>query len=185
MKKSIIAALLVAGLAVMAGSALFAIEYFKLYVRYPFLRFSRFFTTSYEETGHGVNTPNVLWMAPFFSGGGYSSEALSFASGLLAADMHNKDVRFKIGQHGDSVSFEFLYGMNQSLLKQLIMTDTKHDFTKKYFYYYNILCVFILINYYDSKYISICHSEPGAWNFPPLYETSLCPPENDSIKNIY
>lgn len=114
---------------VLAGLALGLIDRFKLYVRLPFLHPSYFFT----EAKQGVqgNAPSVLWMAPFFSGGGYSSEALSFASGLLAADVHNSSVRFKVAQHGDAISFDYVYGMNQTLINDLVLSDRKHDFTKE------------------------------------------------------
>jgi hypothetical protein len=40
--------------------------------------------------------PEVAWFAPFFSGGGYSSEAISFVEALDAAG-----ARVSAVQHGD------------------------------------------------------------------------------------
>ena len=113
---------------VLAGLAWGLIDHFKLYVRLPFLHPSYFFTG--VRRGAKEDAPSVLWMAPFFSGGGYSSEALSFASGLLAADVHNSSVRFKVAQHGDAISFDFVYGMNQTYVNDLVLSDRRHDFTK-------------------------------------------------------
>lgn len=55
--------------------------------------------------------PNcVLWMAPFLSGGGYSSEAWSY---ILALYEQNKNCNFRmaIEQHGDLESLEFWEGL--------------------------------------------------------------------------
>lgn len=112
-----------------AALGLFVVNHYRLYVRAPFLHPSYFFTKS-SGVDRQEHTPNVLWMAPFFSGGGYSSEALSFAAGLLTADSKGL-MRFKVGQHGDSVSFDYVYGMNQSFLNDLILLDRKHKFDQE------------------------------------------------------
>lgn len=48
----------------------------------------------------------VHWMAPFLSGGGYSSEAISYI--LALADVIPG---LTIEQHGDAISPEFFYGL--------------------------------------------------------------------------
>lgn len=130
-RRSVVVLLCTLSVAVLAVLALFVVEHYKLYVRMPFLHPNYFFVWPKKSTNTQKNTPSLLWMAPFFSGGGYSSEALSFASGLLAADTHDNEVRFKAAQHGDSISFDFVYGMNQTFLNDLILTNRIHDFSKK------------------------------------------------------
>ncbi|KAL5568645.1 hypothetical protein UlMin_025220 [Ulmus minor] len=96
----------------------------------------------------------VLWMAPFLSGGGYSSESWSY---ILAVHEHIKNPSFKLAieHHGDLESLEFWEGLPESMKNlafELHQTECKM-----------------------SRTIVICHSEPGAWN-PPLFETFPCPP---------
>ncbi|KAM1807464.1 hypothetical protein ACFX11_030466 [Malus domestica] len=99
--------------------------------------------------------PNcVLWMAPFLSGGGYSSEAWSY---ILSLYQHSKNPNFQmaIEQHGDQESLEFWEGLPEYVRKLAIGL-------------YNTQCSM-------KDTVVICHSEPGAWN-PPLFETLPCPP---------
>ncbi|CAK9196663.1 unnamed protein product [Sphagnum troendelagicum] len=95
---------------------------------------------------------SLLWMAPFLSGGGYSSEAISYVTGLEAAKMVQK---LQIRQHGDLESAVFWRGLPP---------DTKRT---------------LLSLFHEDIHLSysvvICHSEPGAW-YPPLFQTSPCPP---------
>ena len=99
---------------------------------------------------------NVIWYAPFFSGGGYCSEAISFVLGL-----YKKGVNIKIIQHGDSFNQKFVEGLPDD--ERLMLRD-------------------MIGSQLDPRTsIVICHSEPGAWNpsswshvnCPPAYETSL------------
>ena len=53
-------------------------------------------------------TNSLLWMAPFLSGGGYCSEAISYVSAIEATKMVQK---LKISQHGDLDSKKFLDGL--------------------------------------------------------------------------
>jgi len=98
----------------------------------------------------------VLWMAPFLSGGGYSSEAWSYVAALEAT----KSVpRIRILQHGDLESLQFWTGLPddmKALAIKLYGGDVPLDQT-----------------------VVICHSEPGAW-YPPLFETTPCPPSGYS-----
>ncbi|XP_027934950.1 uncharacterized protein LOC114190317 [Vigna unguiculata] len=96
----------------------------------------------------------VLWMAPFLSGGGYSSEGWSY---ILALHGHRKmqSLRLSIDHHGDLESLAFWKGLPihmKDLARELYQTRCRMNET-----------------------IVICHSEPGAW-FPPLFETIPCPP---------
>ncbi|KAG6630771.1 uncharacterized protein LOC122291581 [Carya illinoinensis] len=96
----------------------------------------------------------VLWMAPFLSGGGYSSESWSY---ILALHEHKKNPIFKVAieHHGDEESIEFWEGLpkyTKNLALELHQTECRMNET-----------------------IVICHSEPGAW-YPPLFETFPCPP---------
>ncbi|KAL4367426.1 hypothetical protein GQ457_05G032690 [Hibiscus cannabinus] len=99
----------------------------------------------------------VLWMAPFLSGGGYSSEAWSYVLALNEFMKNLENPSFKLGiyQHGDLESLEFWEGLPQdvrNLAMELHRTECRKDET-----------------------IVVCHSEPGAW-YPPLFETLPCPP---------
>ncbi|KAJ6428744.1 hypothetical protein OIU84_020417 [Salix udensis] len=93
-------------------------------------------------------------MAPFLSGGGYSSESWSY---ILALDENMNKTKFKLSikQHGDLESLEFWEGLPQetkNLAVKLYQTECRVNET-----------------------IVICHSEPGAW-YPPLFQTMPCPP---------
>jgi len=104
-------------------------------------------TTAVEGDGH----LGLLWMAPFLSGGGYCSEAISFIVGL-------KDrLNVIIGQHGDSFSSSFVNGLPLETRNTLVELNRKPvDLPNT---------------------VVVCHSEPGAWAVPkPLYQTSQCPP---------
>ncbi|KJE93165.1 glycosyl transferase [Capsaspora owczarzaki ATCC 30864] len=90
----------------------------------------------------------LWWMGPAFSGGGYSSELISFAKSL------SPFVRMRITQHGDAFSWSFVAGLPKNvsaLLHTLAATASQ-----------------------PGESIVVCHSEPGAWN-PSLYRTSPCP----------
>lgn len=80
----------------------------------------------------------VHWFAPFFSGGGYSSEAISFASALIL-----NNVSTIITHHGDSYNKDFIQGLTANELQLLNSLDSSLSKTQ--------------------NQISICHSEPGAW----------------------
>ncbi|CAI7896503.1 unnamed protein product [Closterium sp. NIES-54] len=58
----------------------------------------------------------VLWMAPFLSAGGYSSEAVAFATSLAASP---RSPPLKIKQHGDGNNWEFISGLPDSTVRTL------------------------------------------------------------------
>ncbi|CAI5493595.1 unnamed protein product [Closterium sp. Naga37s-1] len=58
----------------------------------------------------------VLWMAPFLSAGGYSSEAVAFAASLAASP---RSPPLKIKQHGDGNNWEFISGLPDSTVRTL------------------------------------------------------------------
>lgn len=94
----------------------------------------------------------LLWMAPFTSGGGYSSEAISFVSALAGTGQVHK---LRVEQHGDGVNMEFWEGLPDATQK-LLQASAR-------------------VRVAVSESVVVCHSEPGAWH-PPLYQTSPCPP---------
>ncbi|PON70258.1 Glycosyl transferase [Parasponia andersonii] len=96
----------------------------------------------------------VLWMAPFLSGGGYSSESWSYIL-ALHENIKNPPFRLAIEHHGDLESLDFWEGLPVST-KNLAIELHQTECTM-------------------SKTLVICHSEPGAW-YPPLFETLPCPP---------
>ncbi|KAG8380670.1 hypothetical protein BUALT_Bualt06G0040000 [Buddleja alternifolia] len=102
----------------------------------------------------------VLWMAPFLSGGGYSSEAWSYILALNSYINKKKNPFFKLSieHHGDLENLEFWEGLPldmRNLAIQLHQTECGFNQT--------------------TTTIVICHSEPGAW-YPPLFQTLPCPP---------
>jgi hypothetical protein len=92
----------------------------------------------------------ILWHAPFFSGGGYCSEAWSYVHLLKAM---GADVR--IVQHGDGIDSIYVSQMSDEQ-KELAAVSS--------------------LSAINRRIISICHSEPGAWSAPsPRFHTSRCP----------
>jgi len=93
-------------------------------------------------------------MAPFLSGGGYSSEGWSY---ILSLHGHTKiqSFRLAIEHHGDLESLDFWEGLPQDMKNLAVeLYQTKCNMNET---------------------IVICHSEPGAW-YPPLFDTFPCPP---------
>lgn len=114
----------------------------------------------FSSKQHEMKTPNskphycVLWMAPFLSGGGYSSEAWSYIT-ALDRDSGNPKFSLAIEQHGDLENLDFWDGLpekEKNLANKLYSTECRMNET-----------------------VVICHSEPGAW-YPPLFQTLPCPP---------
>lgn len=102
----------------------------------------------------------LKWHAPFLSGGGYSSEALAYLESLVMVSQIPA-----IAQHGDSIS-EFAVQHMPAETKRLVKSSGWMQ------------------NWEGKLFVSVCHSEPGAWHMPPffhmLYSTSLCPdPKSD------
>ena len=100
----------------------------------------------------------IIWMAPFFSGGGYCSEATSYIKSLSLFD----DIRLTINQHGDVFSYKYLERITPQ-----ISTLLKEKYAKR-----NELL--------NKNSVVICHSEPGAWH-PARYSTSRCPPQHGKL----
>jgi len=105
----------------------------------------------------------VWWMAPFFSGGGYCSEAISFALALYE-QTKTGGLALRIAQHGDGFSWEFANGL-RSEIRDLLGALTTAP-------YKGPLPGLTLEN---RVIVVVCHSEPGAWR-PAKYSTSACPP---------
>ncbi|ETV78216.1 hypothetical protein, variant 2 [Aphanomyces astaci] len=102
-----------------------------------------------------TTAPVVQWYAPFLSGGGYCSEAISFVGAV--DNVKSPLFSLRITQHGDSVNPSF---------STTLPTDIQALFRSHWFTSPSA----------TPPTIAICHSEPGAWN-PPRYQTSLCPPQ--------
>jgi len=94
---------------------------------------------------------SLRWQAPFYSGGGYCSEAISYVEEL------SKHLPVSIAQHGDSFNPNFARGLPEGLSGLLNSAMRKKP----------------PINV---PLVEVCHSEPGAWSLPtPRYHTSACP----------
>ncbi len=105
----------------------------------------------------------LAWYAPVISGGGYCSEALSFASALFP--FLGTAGKLALLQHGDGVDTTFLRGLDANT-RQLLQHTMRHPPTA---------------SSDDPLFrgVAVCHSEPGAWTlpgYPANYQTSLCPP---------
>ena len=61
-----------------------------------------------------TDLPSLVWHAPFFSGGGYCSEATAF---VLALDDMKFDVAIEM--HGDSHNNDYMNGLNPITLGRL------------------------------------------------------------------
>ncbi|KAK9828488.1 hypothetical protein WJX72_000263 [[Myrmecia] bisecta] len=122
-----------------------------------------------ETTGHSkplLTTP-VWWFAPFFSGGGYSSEAVAFVSALHNLPEVSRG-QLWISQHGDAIDWDAVQGLDADTRAVLRSLAQNHQ------------------PWQPGKRIVVCHSEPGAWALPkPLYETSLCPPPSTPDQQTY
>jgi glycosyltransferase involved in cell wall biosynthesis len=96
----------------------------------------------------------VAWYAPFYSGGGYCSEARSYVQALVSVGYSN----FTVHQHGDSWNENYIRGQNEE--ENLLMSQYDDTYGRKK----------------GHALISVCHSEPGAWYVPtPRYHTFQCP----------
>eukprot|EP00823_Brevimastigomonas_motovehiculus_P004382 TRINITY_DN2885_c0_g1_i1.p1 TRINITY_DN2885_c0_g1~~TRINITY_DN2885_c0_g1_i1.p1 ORF type:complete len:496 (+),score=38.90 TRINITY_DN2885_c0_g1_i1:63-1550(+) len=116
-----------------------------------------FFSFCASDQHDNVEKTPVVWMAPVFSGGGYSSEAITYVLSLkeLGVDV-------SILQHGDQFSHKFLSGLDEgtkSTLRSMVLR--KYPSAE-----------------YQEHAIIICHSEPGAWHHPK-FQTLPCPPVVD------
>ena len=110
---------------------------------------------------------DVTWYAPFYSGGGYCSEAMAFMFAAERARFKN----FSISHHGDSVRQMYLNGLT--------------SVEKNGLQYYDVINKHKRIAATKSPVLSIevCHSEPGAWHAPtPRYHTVRCPSERRQTK---
>ena len=61
-----------------------------------------------------TDLPSLVWHAPFFSGGGYCSEATAF---VVALDNMKLDVAIEM--HGDSHNNDYMNGLNPITLGRL------------------------------------------------------------------
>jgi glycosyltransferase involved in cell wall biosynthesis len=107
---------------------------------------------------------SVRWYAPFYSGGGYSSEAVAFVRCFeqIFANSSQKISRFEVAHHGDSYNDDFVENMLAQEKQVLKRFSPKRV---------------------EEPDVVICHSEPGAWHAPtPNYHTTQCPPNGARYK---
>jgi len=108
----------------------------------------------------------VEYFAPFYSGGGYCSEAFAFAFAMTLYNM-----TFILRHHGDSHNRDFMDGLTIKERHLLEHNDGSLSYLPSF-------------KKEQRKFtITICHSEPGAWYTPyPKYHTTRCPPTNANFK---
>ena len=97
-----------------------------------------------------VAPPAVIWYAPFYSGGGYCSEATAFVLGLQKLGVPVRIVHF-----GDSYNHDYLTGLDSQTRNALASMERARISPK------------------DA--VVICHAEPGAWH-PSSWARLPCPP---------
>ena len=106
-----------------------------------------------------ADTLPVLWYAPFFSGGGYCSEATAFALGL----MREANVDIGIVHFGDSYNGDYVSGLDADTRDALaVMAERARSIA-------------------PSEAIVVCHAEPGAWH-PSPWGRPMCPPRLSKYK---
>lgn len=97
----------------------------------------------------------LIRYAPFFSGGGYCSEATAFVIELA------KRVPLRIVQHGDGYNGQYMEGLSETTVTTLQQLYSAGEVQ-------------------PSNSVVICHSEPGAWSPPgqprSSWEHVSCPP---------
>lgn len=100
--------------------------------------------------------PSVMWYAPVWSGGGYCSEAIAFATSL------RRSTRVQVVHHGDTPSHRFAQGLDDSVRANVMamVRDLQPP----------------------EESVVVCHSEPGAWH-PAKYPTAPCP--NPAHRYLY
>lgn len=103
----------------------------------------------------------IWWHAPFYSGGGYSSEAVAFMLAMWNSPTLSRN-RLWIAQHGDGFNkgaYDALAPAARSALKSM---EGGHLSKAK------------------GPLVVVCHSEPGAWSVPNFEwgSPNNCPPNN-------
>ena len=107
--------------------------------------------------------PALLWMAPALSGGGYSSESLSFGFGLWPR-FEAAGVPFTLRQFAEEVKYDVYKGMTEEVRRGLSK-----------FYEPPNPSTDIL----GPRDVVVCHSTPDAWvpsKFPGWDDLAPCPP---------
>ena len=144
-------------------------------------------TTAGGAHGEPLHSLHVSWYAPFFSGGGYCSEATSFVLGMQPSasavasgstpvkgqpvssepEFGGVEYALSIVQHGDGMNTNYLFGLDPTAYSTLQTLAAKTSRNKK-------------------RVLSICHSEPGAWSvnakLPARYSTSQCPSHGSAYR---
>jgi len=102
---------------------------------------------------------SVEWHAPFFSGGGYCSEASTFVTALEEAG-----VEVSIAQHGDSYSASYVAGQRGSAAFEKVVALSGKRRRR-------------------DVDVVVCHSEPGAWHVldGPSWPSSPCPDSRRAV----
>jgi hypothetical protein len=122
----------------------------------------------------------LLWMGPLLSGGGYSSEAIAFALGLLnltrldaavtttaLAPRPGIGISFAVRQFAEPPDEVFLSGLPRSGARQLEQLFAAGWSDRA------------------ASGVVVCHSTPDAWvpsRFPGWDEVAPCPPPEAKIK---
>ena len=113
---------------------------------------------------------DLLWMAPALSGGGYASEAISFAQGL-APQLH----AFALRQFAEQPAEDFVAGFATEVTSAIRDVYEPPNASPS------------LMSTRRAPDVVVCHSPPDAWvpsKFPGWDELSPCPPPGQKRKQL-
>jgi glycosyltransferase involved in cell wall biosynthesis len=121
-------------------------------------------TAVYISESSVLDAAHLTWYAPFYSGGGYCSEAISFVLALDKIGFTNLSAT----HHGDTYRQSFFSGLSSTERDRLLYYDSLNNRRS--------------IQHRSIVDIEICHSEPGAWHAPsPKYHTVRCPTDRRNL----
>ena len=98
---------------------------------------------------------HLIWFAPFYSGGGYCTEAQAIVAAYnisqqyFSADTATSNLGFSFSHHGDSVNTDYLSKLSESDKTLYNLYDSSRRIQA--------------IEANNFPIITVCHSEPGAW----------------------
>jgi len=116
---------------------------------------------------------DFTWFAPFYSGGGYCSEAMSVLFALENVNFRN----FSVSHHGDSLRQGYYSGLTETEKNKLQYYDIINKHSRR--------DAGMDAHVGDIISVEVCHSEPGAWYAPtPKYHTVRCPSDRRHLQYV-
>lgn len=140
---------------------------------------------------------HLSWFAPFYSGGGYCTEAQAIIASLhvhnqllqasSSSSFSSSNLSFGLSHHGDSVNSEYLHnGLSQNEKNLYALYDEFSNPPTRSTSGGGSGSGSARGGPGKTLYVSVCHSEPGAWYVPrPKYHTTPCPPDRSGTTIVY